>query len=94
MVEASAGECLMGDILSQDQEIAWRFWNLRERDKIVFVSDQGEECVEILTNVKEYQCLKKVIGLKYIRVEIRRDFGGDGSMLALITNPFYICNQD
>lgn len=94
MVEASAGECLMGDILSQDQEIAWRFWNLRERDQIVFVSDQGEECVEILTNVKEYQCLKKVIGLKYIRVEIRRDFGGDGSMLALITNPFYICNQD
>ncbi len=90
MVEAFADECMMGDEITSEQDIVWRFWNLRRGDQIVFISDRGEEVMEVQPYVHEYHCTKRMAGSKYLRAEVRRQTGAAGNMPALVTNPFYL----
>lgn len=89
MAEATAGEWLMGDRIDPQQEIEWKFWNLREGDQIVFISDTDEQVTVIPPDVQEYHCSGMLGERKYLRAEVRRKTGAAGEMPAMLTNPFY-----
>lgn len=94
MAYGEAGGKIFGDVISPEEEIHFHFWNIREGDQIILISDKGNDCFEIGEHVTEFRCSRKAEGLKFLRAEIRRSMIPTGEMPALLTNPFYIRRKD
>ena len=90
MAYGEAGGKIFGDVISPEEEMEFRFWNVREGDQIFLISDKGSECFAIGKDVTEFRCSRKGEGLKYMRVQITRAMVPTGEMPALLSNPFYI----
>ncbi|MDO4293734.1 MAG: CehA/McbA family metallohydrolase [Eubacteriales bacterium] len=90
MVWAEAGGCLPGDEISESEQIRLRFEKLKKGDRIVLITDLGEETIELSEQIQSYVCTRKAKGISYLRAELYRAVPGLDDMPAMLTNPFYV----
>ncbi|ADL05738.1 CehA/McbA family metallohydrolase [Lacrimispora saccharolytica] len=89
MMEAWAGDRLMGDDIHRGFIIRFTFWNLKKGDVISLVSKERRE--EIPCDSDRLSMERKAGEPGYLRVEIRRSLiPGYPQTTVLLSNPFYI----
>ncbi|WP_105614161.1 CehA/McbA family metallohydrolase [Vallitalea okinawensis] len=90
-IELQSDEKMMGDTITDTEEILIKCDGLATNDQVQVISDQQIECSHIVKDEKEFEEGFKGIGLQFLRVEVWRYFEEVGDyLLAAVSNPIYI----
>jgi hypothetical protein len=92
MMETWAGDNLMGDEILIGSEIMFTFWNLKEGDVLILISQDGREEIPCKSDRLSIQRTTGKAG--YLRAEIRRSLIKDYPYIPVfLSNPYYITGE-
>lgn len=82
---------ILGEEVPVGTKISIRFWNLKMKDRILFLTERHTEELHCAENVTELEVTRTPANTKFFRIEVYRSpYPGVGEEIALISNPIYI----